>query len=142
MGTIPVSLNTEIQAWDSIMLGQRLKVMSCSDKLCKYNVVGLQGALLSQFIETVYLDSVIVGGFYHRNHLARALYGRIAQSLNELPQGFRLNKPILSSIRNSLPRQVAKPCNKTLIWSEEFLFEIIVCKTGKKINGSLQKNIF
>ncbi len=78
-GTIPFHNEIKFQTWDGIIIGERLRVMSCSDKLCKYNVIGVQGALLSNFIDAVYLDSIIVGCFYHKEHMARALFERVTQ---------------------------------------------------------------
>lgn len=49
-----------------------LLVMSCSDKLLQWNVVGLQGALYSGFLKPVYLDSIILGKNIDTvNHLAK-----------------------------------------------------------------------
>ena len=35
--------------------------MSCSDKIASWNVTGFQGALASQFLEPVYVDTILIG---------------------------------------------------------------------------------
>jgi len=43
--------------------GERTLTMSCSDKLMKWNAVGVQGALLAHFLSCpIYFQSVIVAG--------------------------------------------------------------------------------
>jgi hypothetical protein len=48
-----------------------------SDKIALWNVVGLQSALLSEYISPIYLSSITVGDMFSQGSLIRALYGRI-----------------------------------------------------------------
>ena len=59
-GSIPAEQN-KFQTWIGLQFGNRLRTMCCSDKILKWNVVGLQGALLSHLVEPIYLSSISVG---------------------------------------------------------------------------------
>jgi len=135
-GTIPVRNATNgIQTWDGVLQGERLLTMSCSDKLSKWNIVGLQGSLLSHFLEPIYLDSVILGSLYHAEHLSRAMYGRLGldwQRDKSVPEGYRLNKPLLTGISNSESRQPGKAPSFSVNWTlGDAGLEVINAMTGK-----------
>ncbi|KAK3609883.1 hypothetical protein CHS0354_015076 [Potamilus streckersoni] len=98
-GTIPLRSPAAIQTWDGIFQGERLLTMSCSDKIAKWNLLGIQGALMSHFIKPIYLDSIIIGSFYHSNHLFRAVYARIPK-IENMPPLYQINRPFLSGINN------------------------------------------
>ncbi|XP_043931921.1 double-stranded RNA-specific editase 1 isoform X3 [Protopterus annectens] len=134
-GTIPVRATSTIQTWDGVLQGERLLTMSCSDKISRWNVLGMQGALMNHLVDAVYFSSIILGSLYHADHLSRAVYQRIAE-IEGLPSSYRLNKPLLSGISNTEARQPGKAPNFSVNWTVgDSALEIVNATTGKDEMG-------
>lgn len=120
-GTLPIDFDAPPQTWDGLLRGERLRTMSCSDKICRWNVLGLQGALLSHFIEPVYLDSLTLGYLYDHGHLARAVCCRLQHKddLNDrLLRPYRVNHPWIGRVTAyDPPRETEKTNNISINWS-------------------------
>jgi len=83
----PVPLN-------SSRYGSRMRKMSCSDKILKWNALGIQGSLLSHLIEPVYLNSVTISSdHFSHGDLTRSLCCRLRHL--ELPPPYTLHHPTI-----------------------------------------------
>ncbi|XP_065366088.1 double-stranded RNA-specific editase Adar isoform X4 [Calliphora vicina] len=139
-GTIPVKSSDGIQTWDGVLEGHRLLTMSCSDKIARWNIVGIQGSLLSSIIEPIYLHSIVLGSLLHPEHMYRAVCGRIEKSIQGLPPPYHLNKPRLAQLTSSEPRNQAKAPNFGINWTTgDTEVEVVNSLTGKTVNNQISR---
>uniref|UniRef100_A0A3Q3WQS7 Uncharacterized protein n=1 Tax=Mola mola TaxID=94237 RepID=A0A3Q3WQS7_MOLML len=109
-GTLPITARRANQK-----CGKRLITMSCTDKMAKWSVVGLQGALLSHLVEPVYLHSLTVGTLSHTGHLGRAMAHRLAP-VKHLPLPYR-RQQLLLGLSSGEVRPAGKAPHISLNWS-------------------------
>lgn len=122
--------------------------MSCSDKIALWNVCGLQGALLSHFLERpIYVSSFIFGNCpYNEKAIQRAIYDRLS-SIENLPPEYCIVKPKI--LQSSITFEYSKenilkitddaiPCPSSIIWSD-VPYPLEVSVNGKK-QGVTKKN--
>ena len=108
----------------------RLYKMSCRDKIALWNVVGVQGALLSQLIaEPVFLSSIIVEDLDpSKESLKRAFFNRI-EKLNP-------HCPDVVVIKPTSPREI-RSAHRAVCWvANDSEGEIIFTKTGLRETGN------
>ena len=138
-GTIPIlSPNEALLTWDGILAGQRLRTMSCSDKLCRSNILGLQGTLLSHFMSPIYYSSIIVGRLFSHSHLSRAIYGRLQVECveSQLPPGYKVNVPLLLPVSVAEPRSVSKASGFCFNWT----YGDTVPEATRTVDGKVNDN--
>jgi len=146
-GTIPIKTGTDtIQTWDGVLQGERLRTMSCSDKVARWNVVGLQGSLLSHFLTPVYLESIVLGSLFNASHMYRAVCGRIEHTVQGLPPPYKLNQPKMNQGSSTESRQPQKAPTISVNWDcEDQQLEVLNAMTGRQegeMNSRLCKRQF
>eukprot|EP00118_Oscarella_pearsei_P003548 m.14735 g.14735 ORF g.14735 m.14735 type:complete len:837 (+) comp25956_c0_seq1:77-2587(+) len=142
-GTIPIAADEPPLTWDGIVTGQRVRTMSCSDKVARWNVLGLQGSLLTRFVSRpIYVSSIVLGTLYHKEHLSRAVCCR-AKNVAGLPVGYRVNHPLLAAVSgaNSHERTQVKAANASLNWCliDGDAVEIVQATTGRLVDESVSR---
>uniref|UniRef100_A0A3Q1ILU0 Adenosine deaminase RNA specific B2 (inactive) n=1 Tax=Anabas testudineus TaxID=64144 RepID=A0A3Q1ILU0_ANATE len=135
-GTLPVTARRANQKWDDVSTQKPFVTMSCTDKMAKWSVVGLQGALLSHLVEPVYLHSLTVGTLSHTGHLDRALTRRLAP-IRHLPFPYR-RQQLLLGLNSGEVRPTGRSPNVSVNWScgDEGLEEINTSTGRRKDSGS------
>ncbi|OWF55331.1 adenosine deaminase domain-containing protein 1-like [Mizuhopecten yessoensis] len=98
---------------------EELNVMSCSDKLLLWNIVGIQGALNSCFLQPVYVKSIIVERHFDHGHFCRAVCCRVYEVLQEsLPPPYHINHPTLTTTSLPSPGEGQHVTPLCMNWSE------------------------
>ncbi|XP_035801924.2 double-stranded RNA-specific editase B2 isoform X2 [Amphiprion ocellaris] len=131
-GTVPVRCRGHVQTWDGVLQGEQLITMSCTDKITRWNILGLQGALLSHFVEPLYLHSVTIGSLRHTGHLSRVLNQR-QERLGPLPATYRRNQPLLSGLSCAEYQQPGKASCVSVNWTMgDTQLEVVNTATGRR----------
>ncbi|CAF3501434.1 unnamed protein product, partial [Rotaria socialis] len=136
-GTIPTDPKSTILSLDAIRNGQHVRHMSCSDKIVRWNILGIQGALLSNRIQPIYLNSITIGFPFHYGHLCRALCCRLHDYFNSNPllKPYRLNHPLIGHTKLKWKEEINRSNNSydSLNWNiKEKSIELIEPSSGKR----------
>jgi len=109
--------------------------MTCSDKIARWSHLGVQGALLSRWLDPVYLSGLVIGRKYSYEHARRALCCRLSHSAQakrrRSPRGDKCSKSAQGE--NLLVYQLHHPA---LMGTAIKLDESAIATTGARNGGA------
>lgn len=81
--------------------------LSCSDKIARWTILGIQGSLLSYFLtKPIYLSTLVIGDFFDADACERALHSR-TKLITDAPSNFGFHP--LRILHTKLPFEYSKP---------------------------------
>ncbi len=130
------------QTWDGILQGNALHTMSCSDKIARWNIVGVQGALLSILMDPIYYSSISLGSLHHPVHFRRAVIRRMEPLEGSIEVPYAVNKPHLLMVSRNEKRRVKKSPNHAVVWSAGWnTHEVIAASKGRCEPGGIASRL-
>lgn len=127
--------------------GIRTLSVSCSDKLSRWNILGIQGALLDSILDRpIYLSSFTICGVGNVAAIERAIWKRWLDKFSIiLPDRYTMQKPTVNVTSEDIEFEFSQKCSvspspNSIVWCdvESRNFEISVC--GKR-QGVTKKKI-
>ncbi|KYR00552.1 adenosine deaminase acting on tRNA 1 [Tieghemostelium lacteum] len=126
--------------------GDQTDSMSCSDKIARWNVLGLQGSLLSNFIQKpLFLSSITVGDLFNRDSLQRGLLDRVkdyhnpttTNNVDEFIYPFnsdmKIHQSVLEFQYSKLKSEFAVSSGYSINYSYPSTKESTISSNGKKL---------
>ncbi|WVZ87730.1 hypothetical protein U9M48_034325 [Paspalum notatum var. saurae] len=130
--------------------------MSCFDKITRWSIVGIQGALLSHILEPLYLSTITIGQlpdgaseeFSIENNIEKVLDARLSSLSSKFPPSFKMQKPMFfeapvppTEFQQISGDEAPLTCGVTFVtyltrysicWNESGLHEVVLGTTGRK----------